>query len=249
MTFLGQQKLGTHGHARWVRISHWIADREPADARVQRRRHPDGAPAALLGRRRERPHAGAPRAADQPQLQARRLGRSRRRSSRAPPVRSAPAGPTTSSTRTAGAAACTSSPRGASSLPGLVYLLTGVFGGHFRAHLWPRRSELAPRRVWRDVVDHLRLRIPPATGGPQYGVLQKCAYSFVVFVAAPLMVADRPDDVAGGDRGVSVAAAAVRRLPVGAHDPFLHVRRARAVRRRARRDGRQVRIPAADAGP
>ena len=57
---------------------------------------------------------------------------------------------------------------------------------------------------WRDVVDHLRLRIPPASGGPHYGVLQKCAYSFVVFVAAPLIVVDRPDDVAGGDGGASV---------------------------------------------
>ena len=73
-------------------------------------------------------------------------------------------------------------------LPGAVYLLAGLFGGHFRSHIWPRARELAPRLVWRDVVDHLRLRIPPASGGPHYGVLQKCAYSLVVFVAAPLMV-------------------------------------------------------------
>ena len=38
-------------------------------------------------------------------------------------------------------------------------------------------------------------------------MLQKCAYSLVVFVAAPLMVADRPGDVAGGDGGLSGAAA------------------------------------------
>ena len=74
-------------------------------------------------------------------------------------------------------------------VPGVVYLLVR----HERrslplAHLAHAR-ELAPPRVWRDVVDHLRFRIPPASGGPSYGVLQKCAYSFVVFVAAPLMVA------------------------------------------------------------
>jgi thiosulfate reductase cytochrome b subunit len=74
-------------------------------------------------------------------------------------------------------------------LPGIIYVLTGVFGGHFRAHVWPRASELAPRSLWRDVVDHVRMLIPPATGGPQYGVLQKAAYSFVIFVAAPLMAA------------------------------------------------------------
>ena len=73
-------------------------------------------------------------------------------------------------------------------VPGAVYLLAGLFGGHFRSHIWPMAKELAPRLVWRDVADHLRLRIPPARGGPQYGLLQKCAYSFVVFVAAPLMV-------------------------------------------------------------
>jgi thiosulfate reductase cytochrome b subunit len=34
----------------------------------------------------------------------------------------------------------------------------------------------------------LRLRIPPASSGPHYGLLQKCAYSLVLFLAAPLMV-------------------------------------------------------------
>jgi thiosulfate reductase cytochrome b subunit len=74
-------------------------------------------------------------------------------------------------------------------LPGLGYLLYGLLSGHFRSHLWPRIRELTPRLFWRDVADHLRFRIPAASGGPRYGLLQKCAYSFVVFVAAPLMVA------------------------------------------------------------
>jgi Ni,Fe-hydrogenase I cytochrome b subunit len=74
-------------------------------------------------------------------------------------------------------------------LPGVLYLLIGIFGGHFRSHIWPRARELAPRLFWREVADHLRFRIPAAGGGPQYGLLQKCAYSFVVFVVAPLMVA------------------------------------------------------------
>ncbi|MEM1249823.1 MAG: cytochrome b/b6 domain-containing protein [Acidobacteriota bacterium] len=73
-------------------------------------------------------------------------------------------------------------------LPGAVYLWRGIADGHFRKHFLPRREELAPRHLLGDVVDHLRLRIPRASGGPQYGVLQKFAYSFVVFVAAPLMV-------------------------------------------------------------
>jgi len=73
-------------------------------------------------------------------------------------------------------------------VPGVLYVMGGLAGGHFRTHLWPRSEELAPRAVWRSVVDHLRLRIPPATGGPRYNVLQKVAYSAVVFLAAPAMV-------------------------------------------------------------
>jgi thiosulfate reductase cytochrome b subunit len=69
-----------------------------------------------------------------------------------------------------------------------VYLLAGLFGGHFRSHIWPRAKELAPDTVWRDMRNHLQLRGPQATGGPMYGVLQKAAYSFVIFVAAPLIV-------------------------------------------------------------
>ena len=79
-------------------------------------------------------------------------------------------------------------------------------------------------------------------------VLQKCAYSFVVFVAAPLIV------LTGLAMSPAVTAAfplllsAVRRLPVRPHDPFLHLRGAAAVRGRPCRDGRQVRIQASDPG-
>jgi thiosulfate reductase cytochrome b subunit len=73
-------------------------------------------------------------------------------------------------------------------VPGAVYLWIGLFGGHFRRHLWPGAGELGPRLLWRDVVDHLYLRIRPPSGGPQYGLLQKCSYTLVIFVAAPLIV-------------------------------------------------------------
>ena len=65
-------------------------------------------------------------------------------------------------------------------VPGLVYLLFGLLRGHFRANIWPRR-------VARD--DAAR-RAPPGTPGPaHYGYLQKLAYSSVIFIAAPLMIA------------------------------------------------------------
>ena len=73
-------------------------------------------------------------------------------------------------------------------VPGALYLLGGLVGGHFRSHLWPGARELVPRVLWHHVVEHARFRIPPASGGPRYNVLQKIAYSSVVFVAAPAMV-------------------------------------------------------------
>ena len=73
-------------------------------------------------------------------------------------------------------------------VPGAVYLLAGMLTGHFRRHLWPSAGELTPGQFWREVIDHLRLRIRLATGGPQYGLLQKCAYCAVVFIVLPLVV-------------------------------------------------------------
>jgi thiosulfate reductase cytochrome b subunit len=71
-------------------------------------------------------------------------------------------------------------------IPGALYLLIGIFTGHFRSHVVPRTAELSPRLFWREFVDHVRFQIRAASGGPQYGLLQKCAYVAVVFVALPL---------------------------------------------------------------
>jgi thiosulfate reductase cytochrome b subunit len=73
-------------------------------------------------------------------------------------------------------------------LPGSAYLLAGIFTGHFRRHLVPRADELTLRLIGQDLKSHLRLRIRASTGGPHYGLLQKCAYCVVVFVALPLAV-------------------------------------------------------------
>jgi len=68
---------------------------------------------------------------------------------------------------------------------GLIYFLTGVFSGHFHRHVLPRTAELRPALFWAEVVTHARMKIQAATGGPQYGLLQKCAYFGVVFLALP----------------------------------------------------------------
>jgi len=48
--------------------------------------------------------------------------------------------------------------------------------------------EISPRVLWRDVINHLRLPMPRAAGGPPYGPLQKLAYFGVVVVTLPLVV-------------------------------------------------------------
>ena len=71
---------------------------------------------------------------------------------------------------------------------GAVYLLAGIGTGHLWSHLVPRGGEFTPSLLWRDLMNHLRLRIRAATGGPQYGLLQKCTYCAVIFIALPLEV-------------------------------------------------------------
>lgn len=70
----------------------------------------------------------------------------------------------------------------------IVYILSGILNGHARRDLVPRASELTPRRFWHDLVGHLRLQTQTTTGGPPYGLLQKCSYFCVVFVALPLAI-------------------------------------------------------------
>lgn len=72
-------------------------------------------------------------------------------------------------------------------LTGLVYLLAGIFTGHFRNHLWPGARGFTTRLFWRDLMNHLRMQIPAATKGPQYGLLQKCTYLVVIFLLFPLI--------------------------------------------------------------
>jgi thiosulfate reductase cytochrome b subunit len=73
-------------------------------------------------------------------------------------------------------------------LAALVYVTAGFFTGHLRRNLLPRFSELTPRSLYRDLAAHLRLQIRPTRGGPPYGLLQKCAYSLVIFIALPVMI-------------------------------------------------------------
>src|SRR6187549_2390380 len=73
-------------------------------------------------------------------------------------------------------------------IAGVIYLLFGIFTGHFRNHLSPRMHEFSPRLFWRDFIAHLRRQIYFTSAGPKYGLLQKYAYLSVIFLLLPLIV-------------------------------------------------------------
>jgi thiosulfate reductase cytochrome b subunit len=73
-------------------------------------------------------------------------------------------------------------------LNGAVYLLFGLFSGHFRRDLAPNADQLRPRHILTDIWDHLRLRRPRGEAARRYNVLQKFTYLTVIFVLLPAMV-------------------------------------------------------------
>jgi thiosulfate reductase cytochrome b subunit len=71
---------------------------------------------------------------------------------------------------------------------GAIYLLFGLFNGHFRRDLAPASGELRPRHILRDIWDHVRLRRPRGEAAKRYNVLQKLTYLVVIFVLLPVIV-------------------------------------------------------------
>lgn len=70
-------------------------------------------------------------------------------------------------------------------VPGLAFWVWSIVGRHLRRDLLPRRRELAPRHIARDVADHARLRFPTGEAARRYNILQKLAYLAVIFVLLP----------------------------------------------------------------
>jgi thiosulfate reductase cytochrome b subunit len=73
-------------------------------------------------------------------------------------------------------------------LNGLTYLAAALANGHVRRDLAPSGGELTPRHLWREVIDHARLRFPKGEAARRYNSLQKLAYLLVIFVLLPLML-------------------------------------------------------------
>ncbi len=73
-------------------------------------------------------------------------------------------------------------------VPGLLYWLWSFLDRHIQRDLAPRREELSPRHIWRDVKDHARLRFPAGAAAREYNILQKASYLGILFVLLPLIV-------------------------------------------------------------
>src|SRR5579872_3227008 len=73
-------------------------------------------------------------------------------------------------------------------LTGLVYVLVGLFNGHFRRNLLPARADLSRGRVTTVIAQHLRLLPASEEEAWSYNVLQKLTYLLVIFVLFPLVI-------------------------------------------------------------
>ena len=70
-------------------------------------------------------------------------------------------------------------------ITGLLYLLAGIFNGHFRRDLAPGRSEFSLKLFWRDFVAHFGKQ--NSVNG-KYGLLQKITYLTVIFFLFPVVI-------------------------------------------------------------
>jgi thiosulfate reductase cytochrome b subunit len=73
-------------------------------------------------------------------------------------------------------------------LNGLVYLGFGLAGGRIGRELLPRRDEVSPGHLWREIKDHARLRFPKGQAARHYNTIQKASYLAVILVLLPMML-------------------------------------------------------------
>jgi thiosulfate reductase cytochrome b subunit len=67
---------------------------------------------------------------------------------------------------------------------GLLYVLWGIFNGHFRLNLVPHSL----KGIGASIVEHLKFRRPGPEEVWSYNVLQRVTYLVVIFVLFPLMI-------------------------------------------------------------
>jgi thiosulfate reductase cytochrome b subunit len=71
---------------------------------------------------------------------------------------------------------------------GLLYVLWGIFKGHFRKNLVPAPAEMTSKHLGASIWEHLRFARPGKSEAWSYNVLQRLTYLLVIFVLFPLMI-------------------------------------------------------------
>ncbi|HKU24661.1 MAG TPA: cytochrome b/b6 domain-containing protein [Candidatus Sulfotelmatobacter sp.] len=71
---------------------------------------------------------------------------------------------------------------------GMLYLLWGLFAGHFRRNLLPESSDRSLRAIGTAVVQRLRFQGSSVKEPLSYNVLQRLSYLTVIFLLFPLMI-------------------------------------------------------------
>lgn len=69
---------------------------------------------------------------------------------------------------------------------GLLYVIWGLFAGHFRRNLVPARTSI--NEIGMSIFQHLRFARPSAEEAWSYNVLQRISYLLVIFILFPLMI-------------------------------------------------------------
>jgi thiosulfate reductase cytochrome b subunit len=73
-------------------------------------------------------------------------------------------------------------------LTGLLYIVSGLFSGHFQKNLLPGGADLSWRAFSMAIVNHLRFERPTAAEAWSYNVLQRITYLFVIFILFPSVI-------------------------------------------------------------
>ena len=73
-------------------------------------------------------------------------------------------------------------------LTGLLYIVSGLFKGHFRKDLVPSEADLSWRALLTSFAKPLRLERPSPAEAYSYNGLQRLAYLFVIFVLFPMVI-------------------------------------------------------------
>ena len=73
-------------------------------------------------------------------------------------------------------------------LTGLLYVISGLFTGHFRKDLLPGKSDRSWRAFWSAIAQRLRFKRSSEAEASTYNLLQRLSYLLVIFVLFPLVI-------------------------------------------------------------